>query len=202
MKTLEDFGAAINDVMAGQDSAIAKDLRLNLKRVLLEGSLSEQDMLLALLSTATSAHCPSLVDVAQRRLQTLGVDEAIIKEAVEAASLTGMLNVYYRFRHFIENTQGSEALERYRSVGLRMNAMSKPVMGHRLFEMLAFSVSVLNGCEMCVNGHEKRLLDLDVAPDAIHDLARMAALVKATADFSSVQYGPLSGQTARSENEY
>ena len=84
----------------------------------------------------------------------------------------GMLNTYYRFRHFL----GSP--EEYRVAGLRMTALAKPLLGKQRFEMLAFAVSVINGCESCVRAHEKALRDGGVLPEKVHDLAKLSAVLK------------------------
>ena len=175
---------AINTLMEGRSTAIAKDLKLNLKRVMTDGALDEEETHIALLAIATSLKHGYFINYAKDKLLELGVADELIEEAAESAALTGMLNVYYRFRHFVESAQGEVAKERYKRTGLRMNSMSKPLLGHERFEMLAFAVSVINGCEMCVNGHEKRLLDLNVDAEKIHDLARLAALVKAVNDLA------------------
>lgn len=172
-------------LFAGRDTVIARDLKLNLQKALFEGDLPPEEGHLTLLALATSVGHAPFMEYARGALRQAAVAEEIIREAAESAALTGMLNLYYRFRHFIEHTQGKEGADRYTRVGLRMNAMMKPQMGHQRFEMLAFAVSVVNGCEMCVNGHEKKLLDLGLAPDALHDLARLAALVKAAKDLDT-----------------
>jgi len=84
-----------------------------------------------------------------------------------------MLNTYYRFRHFVHKDDD------YRVAGLRMTALAKPQLGKERFEMLALAVSVLNGCESCVRSHEQVLRDAGVGADKIHDLARLASVVKA-----------------------
>src|SRR5262249_16681690 len=93
--------------------------------------------------------------------------------AAQSAALMAMLNTYYRFRHFV----GSP--EEYRAAGLRMTALARPVLGRERFEMLAFAVSVVNGCESCVRSHEKVLRDSGVSAEKVHDLARLAAVLKA-----------------------
>jgi AhpD family alkylhydroperoxidase len=44
--------------------------------------------------------------------------------------------------------------------------------------MLAFVISVLNGCETCARSHEKALKDGGASAEKIHELARLAAVVK------------------------
>jgi alkyl hydroperoxide reductase subunit D len=60
-----------------------------------------------------------------------------------------------------------------------MTALARPLLGKERFEMLAFTVSVLNGCETCTRAHEKTLRDADVGVEKIHDLARLASIVRA-----------------------
>src|SRR5256885_684523 len=105
----------LDSVLPARDSAAAKDLRLNLQRLL--------------------------------------------EEASDSAAIMGMLNVYYRFRHMVAKNDD------YRTVGLRMTALAKPLLGKERFEMLAFAVSVLNGCESCIRSHEEVLRQASVSID-------------------------------------
>lgn len=155
-----------------QQSAIARDLRLNLKRVLEDGSLDEENAVLALLALATSVGDAQRAGYARTRLAELGLSAEQIGEAAESAAIMGMLNVYYRFRHMLGND------DEYRATALRMTALARPVLGKERFEMLAFAVSVLNGCESCIRSHEKALRGSGIGVDQIHDLARLAAVVK------------------------
>jgi lipoyl-dependent peroxiredoxin subunit D len=38
---------------------------------------------------------------------------------------------------------------------IKMNIMMKPVTGKEFFELMSLTISAVNGCEMCVNAHEK-----------------------------------------------
>ena len=153
-------------------SLIARDLRLNLKRLLEESALTPEEGLLALLALATSLKDERLAAYARRALEAFDISAEQVREAQESAAIMGMLNVYYRFRHMLNND------DEYRAAGLRMTALARPALGKERFEMLAFTVSVLNGCESCIRSHEKALRDAGLAADKIHDLARLAAVVK------------------------
>jgi alkyl hydroperoxide reductase subunit D len=59
-----------------------------------------------------------------------------------------------------------------------MNVLAKPALGKEHFEMLSFAVSVINGCESCVRSHEKALRDTGTPPEKVHDLARLASVIK------------------------
>ncbi len=162
----------IDQMYASRESTIARDLKLNLKRLLGESQLSAEEALLTLLATAQSAGATQLVEFSKTQLTAAGVSAEHILEAQESAAIMGMLNVYYRTKHFLHQD------EEYKSAGLRMTALARPALGKERFEMLAFAVSCIGACEMCVTSHEKVLRGHGVSVDKIHDLIRMAAVVK------------------------
>jgi alkyl hydroperoxide reductase subunit D len=166
------------------ESTIARDLKLNLKRLLEEGALSRDEALLTLLATASSVNDRSLTAFARQELAKLSIAEEQIKEAAETAAIMAMLNMYYRFKHMVGKPDD------YKAAGLRMTSLSKPVLGKEKFEMLALAVSVLNGCENCIKAHEQVLRDSEISVDKIHDLARIAAVVKAVGTLSQIMHTP------------
>ena len=163
----------IDTLLEAHTGVIPRDLKLNLTRLLQDGPLSPEEALLATLAISTSLGYPEMSSYARQQLSQAGVAEDQIQEAAQSASIMGMLNIYYRFRHFV----GSP--EEYRVAGLRMTALAKPVLGKEHFEMLAFAVSVVNGCESCVRAHEKTLRDGGVPAEKVHDLAKLSAVLKA-----------------------
>ena len=162
----------IEALFCGKSSAVARDLKLNLKRLLEDSTLAPEEALLSLLALATSVEFAALSGEARRQLQAAGIAADQIQEAAECAAIMGMLNVYYRFRHMLGKDDD------YSTTGLRMTALAKPAMGKERFEMLAFALSVLNGCENCIRSHEKVLRDAQLSADKIHDLARLASVVR------------------------
>ena len=160
------------NLFEGKETTIAKDLKLNLIRLSQDGALDRPEALLAILAVATAVEHEPLKSVARAELSKLDVSPDQVREASEVAGIMGMLNIYYRFRHML----GKE--EDYRNAGLRMTSLANPVLGKERFEMLAFAVSVINGCENCIRSHEKVLRDTGVSSDRVHDLARLAAVVK------------------------
>jgi alkyl hydroperoxide reductase subunit D len=168
----------LDELFPEKTSAIARDLRLNLKRMTEESALDRTDAALALLACATSVNDPTLCAYARKQLTALEIPAEQIAEAAESAAIMGMLNIYYRFRHFVSHGQGEAAVEPYKTAGLRMTALARPTLGKERFEMLAFAVSCINGCENCVNAHERTLREHGTDPAKIHDLARIAAIVK------------------------
>lgn len=170
---------AIDALLESRTTTIARDLKLNLKRLLEESNLSPAEALYALLATAASVDHAPLVSHAKEKLSQLGITPEHIQEASECAAIMAMLNTYYRFRHMVQNETD------YVTAGLRMTGLARPALGKQQFEMLALAVSVLNGCESCIRSHEKALRDSGVSADKIHDLARMASVVKALKTLSS-----------------
>ena len=173
-------GVGFDPVVEQKETTIAKDLRLNLKRLLQEGALSAEEAHLSLVALAASAEYRALKDYAISYLREQGTEEDVIREAAESSAIMAMLNTYYRFRYMV----GKD--EEYSSAGLRMLSLARPAMGKLRFEMLAFAVSVLNGCQSCVRSHEDVLRKGEVSSDKIHDLARLAAVVKALKTLNTV----------------
>jgi lipoyl-dependent peroxiredoxin subunit D len=163
----------IDGLLEPYTGVITRDLKLNLTRLLQDGALSTEEALLATLAISTSLGFAEMSNYARQQLSRTGVTQDQIQEAAQSAALMGMLNTYYRFRHFV----GSP--EEYRVAGLRMTVLAKPLLGKERFEMLAFAVSVVNGCESCVRSHEKVLRDAGIPAEKVHDLARLAAVLKA-----------------------
>jgi alkyl hydroperoxide reductase subunit D len=170
--------------LSHRDSTIARDLNLNLQRMITGGNLEPKEAFLSLLALARTVAYEELAQLAKDKLTAHGLTDVEIREAEESAAMMGMLNTYYKFRTMITN--GGKA-EDYKAAGLRMTALAKPVLGKVNFEMLAFAVSVVNGCETCIISHEAVLRDAGFSADKIHDLARMAATVKALKVLSEIK---------------
>jgi alkyl hydroperoxide reductase subunit D len=134
--------------------------------------LNPDESLPVLLALATATQYQELADFVETQLRSQSVSEEKIREAKESAAIMSMLNFYYKFKHMLHKD------DEYRQTGLRMTALANPVWGKQQFEMMAFAISVLNGCETCIQAHEQVLRDSDVSVDKIHDLARLTAVVK------------------------
>ncbi|CAN5609485.1 carboxymuconolactone decarboxylase family protein [soil metagenome] len=160
-----------------RQTTIAKDLKLNYRRMIEESTLSKQESALLSVALAKSVDFTELLNAAKVEAIEAGVSEAGVQEAEESAAIMGMLNIYYRYRHFVEHADPA-AKDEYGAAKLRMTSLGNPVLGKEMFETLALAVSAINGCEMCVSSHEKALMHLGVKRDKLHDVARIAAVVK------------------------
>lgn len=162
----------IDALFEGKESTIQKDMKLNFKKFYSDSKLDPKTATLITLACAEAVHSRKLREFSEKALAELGATGEEIAEAQDIASLMATMNMYYRFRHFVEKDAYKAA------AGLRMNAMARPATGKQTFEMMALAVSIINGCEMCVKSHEKSLTELGVSEDQIHDLARLASVIK------------------------
>ena len=159
-----------------KETAVFKDLSLNFKKQIEDSSLDINERFMNLAAIARALHWKELENFAKVELKEFKVGDAEIEECLEAAAIMGMLNTYYKFKNYLSAEVLADTA--YQRVGLRMNSLSKPLNGKIKFEMMAFTVSVINGCPTCVSSHEKALTDIGVSRDKIHDLARLASITK------------------------
>jgi alkyl hydroperoxide reductase subunit D len=102
--------------------------------------------------------------------------DAVVDDAVAAAVLMGMNNVFYRFKHRV-----GKAAYHDKPARLRMNRLAKPLTNKLDFELFSLAVSAINDCESCVRAHEQAVIDGGLSDDAVLDATRIAATVNAAA---------------------
>jgi len=153
----------------------ARDIKLNLQSVLASGSLTPaQRWGVAIASAVASRNVGLQVAlIADARAE---VDVAVVEDAVAAAAIMGMNNVYYRFRHMIGKPSYSE-----RPARLRMNRLVKPAGSKVDFELFALAASAVGGCESCMRSREKVVLEGGLTEEQVHDAVRVAATIHAAA---------------------
>lgn len=153
----------------------AKDLRLNLQSVMQSGSLTLEQRWGVAAACAIATRSPALRDalIEEARRE---VNEAVVDDALAAASLMAMNNVYYRFRHMIDKSVYSEKPAR-----LRMTRIARPATNKVDFELVCLAVSAINGCETCVRAHEKVVLEGGLTEEHVHDAVRIAATIHGVA---------------------
>ncbi len=150
---------------------VAKDLRANLSKVLDSGTLAVSDRWGVAIAVALASRSRRFAEalIASRPEE---VSSKTLADAVAAAALMGMTNVFYRFGHLV----GKPSYDR-RPARLRMQRLSQPATTKLSFELYALAVSAVNACEACVRLHESKLLEHGVTEDQIHDAVRIAAVV-------------------------
>jgi alkyl hydroperoxide reductase subunit D len=165
------------EVVRGELADAHKDTRLNLQAVLEGGSLTPEQRWGVAVGSAYAARNERLkVALINEAKQALANAEPVLEDARAAASLMAMNNVYYRFRHMI----GKESYSTKRP-GLRMNRMAQVQTNKVDFELVCLAISAINGCEMCVQSHEKVVLEGGLSEDQVHDAVRIASVIHAAA---------------------
>jgi alkyl hydroperoxide reductase subunit D len=165
------------EVVRGELADAHKDTRLNLQAVLEGGSLTPEQRWGVAVACAFAARNERLKEaMVNEAKKALANAEPVIEDARAAASLMGMNNVYYRFRHMI----GKESYSTKRP-GLRMNRLAQVLTNKVDFELVCLAVSAINGCEMCVQSHEKIVIEGGLSEDQVHDAVRIASVIHAAA---------------------
>ena len=157
----------------------AKDIRLNLTSILSDQMLGEQRKAGLLLACAHGSGYKPLVDAAEAEVAGK-LSDTQANAARGAAALMAMNNVYYRFVHLVANPEYGTMPAK-----LRMNFIGSHGIAKEEFELFSIAVSAMNGCGMCIDSHERVLLEHGVKPDAIQSAVRIGAVMKALATVHS-----------------
>lgn len=161
------------NLLAQTDSRYLRDLKINLTNALGTATLTKKEALLLAFAVVVNEKKELLEDAFRKMAEGEGATEQEIAEIVSCTSLLNANNVYYRFRHFMQEEFYNNA-----QAGIRMSIMANPVLGKEFFELTSLVVSALNGCELCVTSHEKTLVNSSVEKQRIHDAVRLAAVIK------------------------
>ena len=163
------------DLLASEIVEPARDIKLNLQAVLAPGSLTPaQRWGVAIASAVTSRNVRLQVAVIADARNEVG--PAVVEDAVAAAAIMGMNNVYYRFRHLIGKASYGD-----RPARLRMNRLVKPAGSKVDFELYALAASAVGGCESCMRAHEHVVIEGGLTEEQVHDTVRIAATIHAAA---------------------
>lgn len=153
----------------------AKDLRLNLSSILNDQQLGDERKNGLLLACAHGSGYRPLVLAAEGEVADK-LSGQYADAARGAAAVMAMNNVYYRFVHLVANPEYGTMPAR-----LRMNLIGSHGIAKEDFELFSIAVSAMNGCGMCMDSHERVLLQHGVKPDTIQAAVRIGAVMKALA---------------------
>jgi alkyl hydroperoxide reductase subunit D len=164
------------ELLAAELVEPARDLKLNLQSVLTAAcSLTPAQRWGTAVAAAVASRNVRLqvAIVADARNE---VGPAVVEDAVAAAAIMAMNNVYYRFRHQIGKPTYSE-----RPARLRMNRMVKPAGNKVDFELFSLAASAVLGCSWCMGAHERVVLEGGMTEEQVHDAIRIAATIHGAA---------------------
>lgn len=163
------------DTLREQFPEAARDIKLNLQAVLTDGPLSPQQRWGVAVASAAASRNERLLQAVLADAKQL-VEAPVIDDALAAAALMAMNNVYYRFRHLV----GKPSYSALRA-GLRMNRLAKPATNKVDLELFSLAVSAINGCENCIQAHEKVVVEGGLTEEQVNHAIRIAATVQAAA---------------------
>jgi alkyl hydroperoxide reductase subunit D len=169
--SLKDFADTLPDY--------AKDLRLNVSSLLSDQTLSDQRKYGLFLACAHGSGYRPLVAAVEAEVEGKLSHEAA-NAARAAAAVMAMNNVYYRFVHLVSNPEYGNMPAK-----LRMNVIGAPGIEKDDFELFSIAVSAMNGCGMCIDSHERVLLQHQVKAETIQTAVRIGAVIKAVATVHS-----------------
>ncbi len=149
----------------------AKDIRINLKRVLAaEESLDLEQTWGSALTAAYFIRNPEIIEAILEDAKAAGISDAILADAKAAAILMGQNTIYYRFRHLMNQESYNQ-----RPANLRMMRMQQVASTKLLFELFSIGPAALKGCEMCLKAHEAQVKSGGLSEDHVHDVVRISA---------------------------
>jgi len=155
---------------------VARDIKLNLLNVLGQGHLNTDQIWGVALSCAHAARSAEVARALEAQARVAGVSDGVFEDAKAAAILMAMNNVYYRFRHIIGKDDYSQ-----RPARLRMQRINQVATNTADFELFCLAVSAIGNCQACMQSHEATVLTHGITIDQVHDAARIAAVINATA---------------------
>lgn len=160
--------------MAAVNSRYLKDLKLNVSTTLGGSNYSRKEACLIALGVAVNEKHDVLISAFEALAQKEGAAPEEIAEAHACASIMGLNNIFYRFRHFMHDTEYYNR----QPAGVRMSVMMNPAMGKGLFELISLVISAVNGCERCVVSHEHAVKEQGASEARIYDAIRLGAVIK------------------------
>jgi len=154
----------------------AKDLQINLKRVLEGESLNTEQTWGTALAAAYYIRHPKLTAAVLADAKAAGINDATLEDARAAASIMGMNTIYYRFRHMMKSDAYNQ-----RPANLRMMRMQQVATTKENFELFSIGPAALAGCEMCLKAHEAAVKKGGMNEENVHDAVRIAAILNGVA---------------------
>lgn len=166
--------SSATEILLNTNARYIKDLKINVSNALNNSqTLNKKETALIAYAVAVNEKFPLL----RESLAALSVEASAtqeeLAEVVSATSLMNVNNVFYRFRHFM-----GKDFYNNQPAGIKMSIMMNPVLGKELFELISLVVSSVNGCEMCVQSHETKLINEGTSENKIFDAVKLGAVIK------------------------
>ncbi|MBA4029718.1 MAG: hypothetical protein C0478_02220 [Planctomyces sp.] len=167
--------------------ALLSDYYMNFKKfVHTEGKLSVRDKTLIGVVVSHTAGVKSLTEYFATKLRSLveGDDKSksqFVADVLAVQATCAMYNVFFKFR----DLSGSDLFSGM-PVGLRAHTFAGTGLTDREVELINITVSDVNGCKPCTEGHVAKARQLGLSDDAILESIQCAATVYAGCQFAKV----------------
>ncbi|MEO7732497.1 MAG: carboxymuconolactone decarboxylase family protein [Kofleriaceae bacterium] len=152
----------------------AEDLRVNLSTIMSSMWLKPQQVWGTALAAAVASRSAEVV-------AAIAADAPLSAEAAfasrGAASIMGMNNIYYRFRH----TMGDSSAYAVLPPRLRMHIIGWPGVAPVDFALWCLAASVITGCASSVRTYEYAVRDRGGTAEQVQGVVRIAAVIHAVA---------------------
>ncbi|MCC5875551.1 MAG: carboxymuconolactone decarboxylase family protein [Candidatus Sumerlaeia bacterium] len=170
------------EVLANSESGV-NDLYMNANRQLADGKVEEGTKLLVALAVASALGSKDATTYFSDAAARKGRSEQEIADAISVATVCGIFNGYFRFRHQIPADLQS-TYEAFRAP-FNANSFMKVSIDQVEVEAICITVSSINNCEKCVEGHINKGKSLGITDEQIDELIRVGAVASAFARVAS-----------------
>ncbi|MCX7626108.1 MAG: carboxymuconolactone decarboxylase family protein [Candidatus Sumerlaeaceae bacterium] len=146
------------------------DLYMNLNRHLQEGKVGRKEKLLVALGVAAVSGSPDATKFFQDAAKAAGATDIEAAEAVAAAIACSIYNGYYKFRSLVPEEFAPAFAEFKASFNATM--FVKPPFDEKIVEAICVTVSTVNNCKKCVEGHVAKAKSLGLSDEQLDEILK------------------------------
>lgn len=164
----------------GQVPAFLSDFYMNFKKFIgTPGALDVPTKAAIALSVSLKEGSRAWSDFYVDHAKANGLNDGQVAEIAAIVATNAMYNTFFKFRELA----GSDVFGGM-SVGLRAHTFQGTSFDEKTVELINVAISDLNACHPCVSGHVKKLRNLGVSDEAIHEAIQCTAVAYAGVQFS------------------
>lgn len=162
------------ETLINTNARYIKDLKINVSNVLNNTQfLSSKETILLAYAVAVNEKNNLLKESFVAKAEEIGITQEEFAEVISLTSLMNVNNIYYRFRHF-----ANKDFYNNQPAGIKMSIIANPILGKETFELISLMVSAINGCELCVQSHETKLINEGTPESKILEAVKLGAVLK------------------------
>jgi len=170
------------EAMAASESGV-NDLYMNANRQLGDGKLEEKTKLLVAVAVASAVGSRGAVEFFSAAALEKGRTEQEVADAISVAAVCTIFNGYFRFRHQVP-ADLQATYEAFRAP-FNANSFMKVALDQLEVEAICITISSINNCHKCVEGHINKGKSLGITDEQIDELIRTGAVATAIAQVSA-----------------